>query len=151
MSAREFFLMTKHQIDAELVPDGVLLHANNNFSSLELEEMRNFSYVLHLCLNSDSIEQAYKMFLEDNELIIDHDAHKSDVSLLFKLIDTLKLKDFLIRAISEFADIPDDDFFTITVIEGKIPKEAISCYLEGYDGDFLVSARLVGIQLEKPF
>lgn len=152
MSAREFFLMTKQRIDAKLVPDNVHLHAGDNSSTLVIDEINNYSYVLYLCLKNDSINQAYQMFLsenEDDELITGkHSAYKSDLSLLFELIHRLKLKDFLICAISEFADIPDDDFFTIPVIEGKILKDVISCYLEGYDADFWDSARLIGIRQE---
>ncbi|RYF26323.1 MAG: hypothetical protein EOO42_01780 [Flavobacteriales bacterium] len=150
MSSRDFNIITKQSIDVKLVPDNVELTQHDGFTVLRIDDIDNFRYVLYLCINNESIEDARQMSLEgeeDDDIYIGGDCwYKSDdVSSLFNLIDTLHLTDFLIITDSDFAGVPDDEEFTVPVINGKLVRNAISCYLDEYDVSSSVPYKLLDI------
>lgn len=150
MSSRDFNIITKQSIDVKLVPDNVELTQHDGFTVLRIDDIDNFRYVLYLCINNESIEDARQMSLEgkeDDKIYIDGKRwYKSDdVSFLFNLIDTLNLTDFLIITDSDFAGVPDDDEFTVPVINSRFVRDAISCYLDDYGVSYSVPFELLNI------
>jgi len=151
--SKEFNIITKQNIDTNLIPDNVNLTKFDGYVELEMFDITNFGYVLYLFLMNSSIEEAHQMFLSGSDTddllsVEEHIAFNSDISSFFNLIDKLELTDFLVATISDFADMPDNDEFSIPIVRGNIVKSAICCYLKNYQADYLAGYKLLDIPVQ---
>lgn len=140
--SHEFYIFTKQQIDIEFLPPKIHFIQEEAYASLQFndieEDGNDFMYVLILCLLNNSIEQMREMHsnTEGYLKIGEWTGHKQDLSSLFEVIDTFKLKDFLIVTVSDFANMPCHDEYHIPIINTLIVKDSICCDIEGYGSEY---------------